>query len=131
MLVEDVISKSKIIILELSPKSIDDIRNAGKSVIQFSDEVFLALQEIKSFLFNNMYRAPKVVEMRKVVTIKLQNLFKKYFDDPSFLPSDWKLKSDFTTSETDLARMVADYISGMTDRYALNQYSQLFEVDNP
>ena len=131
MLVEDVISKSKIIILELSPKSIDDIRNAGKSVIQFSDEVFLALKEIKSFLFNNMYRAPKVVEMRKVVTIKLQNLFKKYFDDPSFLPSDWKLKSDFTTSETDLARMVADYISGMTDRYALNQYSKLFEVDNP
>ena len=98
---------------------------------QFSDEVFLALKEIKSFLFNNMYRAPKVVEMRKVVTIKLQNLFKKYFDDPSFLPSDWKLKSDFTTSETDLARMVADYISGMTDRYALNQYSKLFEVDNP
>ena len=131
MLVEDVISKSKIIILELSPKSIDDIRNAGKSVIQFSDEVFLALKEIKSFLFNNMYRAPKVVEMRKVVTIKLQNLFKKYFDDPSFLPADWKLKSDFTTSKTDLARMVADYISGMTDRYALNQYSQLFEVDNP
>ena len=130
MLVEDVISKSKIIILELSPKSIDDIRNAGKSVIQFSDEVFLALKEIKSFLFNNMYRAPKVVEMRKIVTIKLQNLFKKYFDDPSFLPSDWKLKSDFTTSETDLARMVADYISGMTDRYALNQYSKLFEVDN-
>ena len=130
MLVEDVISKSKIIILELSPKSIDDIRNAGKSVIQFSDEVFLALKEIKSFLFNNMYRAPKVVEMRKVVTIKLQNLFKKYFDDPSFLPADWKLKSDFTTSKTDLARMVADYISGMTDRYALNQYSQLFEVDN-
>ena len=52
MLVEDVISKSKIIILELSPKSIDDIRNAGKSVIQFSDEVFLALKEIKSFFVN-------------------------------------------------------------------------------
>jgi len=130
MLVEDVISKSRNIILELSPKSIDDIRNAGKSVIQFSDEVFLALKEIKSFLFINMYRSPKVVEMRKVVTVKLQNLFKKYFDDPSFLPSDWKLKSEFTTSETDLARMVADYISGMTDRYALNQYSKLFEVDN-
>ena len=130
MLVEDVISKSRNIILELSPKSIDDIRNAGKSVIQFSDEVFLALKEIKSFLFINMYRSPKVVEMRKVVTVKLQNLFKKYFDDPSFLPSDWKLKSEFTTSETDLARMVADYISGMTDRYALNQYSKLFKVDN-
>ena len=78
-----------------------------------------------------MYRAPKVVEMRKVVTIKLQNLFKKYFDDPSFLPSEWKLKTDFTNSETDLARMVADYISGMTDRYALNQYSKLFKVNIP
>ena len=71
--------------------------------------------------------AKQVIEKVKEFAIR----FKKYFDDPSVLPSDWKLKSDFTTSETDLARMVADYISGMTDRYALNQYSKLFEADNP
>ena len=121
------IFESKNIILELSPNSIEDIRNSSKSVIQFSNETFLALKEIKSFLFNNMYRAPKVIEMRKIVTIKLQNLFKKYIDNPDYLPSDWKQKSDRISNKTDLARLVADYISGMTDRYALNQYNTLFE----
>ena len=74
-----------------------------------------------------MYRAPKVIEMRKIVTIKLQNLFKKYIDNPDYLPSDWKQKSDLISNKTDLARLVADYISGMTDRYALNQHNNLFE----
>ena len=64
ILVEDVISSSKNIILELSPNSIEDIRNASGPVIRFSDKKFLALKEIKSFLFNNMYRSPKVIEMR-------------------------------------------------------------------
>jgi dGTPase len=127
ILVEDVIFESKNIILELSPNSIEDIRNSSKPVIQFSNETFSALKEIKSFLFNNMYRAPKVIEMRKIVTIKLQNLFKKYIDNPDYLPSDWKQKSDLISNKTDLARLVADYISGMTDRYALNQHNTLFE----
>jgi dGTPase len=127
ILVEDVIFESKNIILELCPNSIEDIRNSSKPVIQFSNETFSALKEIKSFLFNNMYRAPKVIEMRKIVTIKLQNLFKKYIDNPDYLPSDWKQKSYLISNKTDLARLVADYISGMTDRYALNQHNTLFE----
>ena len=127
ILVEDVISQSKSIILEISPKSIEDIRNAGVPVIQFSRDKFLALKEIKTFLFNNMYRSPKVIEMRKIVTFKLQNLFTKYISDPSYLPADWKLNTDLEFNKTDLARLVADYISGMTDRYALNQHNTLFE----
>ena len=127
ILVEDVISTSKNIILELSPNSIEDIRNAGEPVIRFSDEIFLAIKEIKSFLFNNMYRSPEVIEMRKIVTFKLKNLFKKYINDPSYLPSEWKQKSDLSSNKTDLARVVADYISGMTDRYALTQHSKVFE----
>ena len=124
---EDVISSSKNIILDLSPNSIEDIRNASGPVIRFSDKKFLALKEIKSFLFNNMYRSPKVIEMRKIVTFKLKNLFKKYINDPSYLPSEWKQKSDLSSNKTDLARLVADYISGMTDRYALTQHSKVCE----
>jgi dGTPase len=131
ILVEDVISQSKNIILEISPKSIDDIRNAGEPVIQFSNETFLALKEIKSFLFYNMYRSPKVIEMRKIVSFKLQNLFKKYTADPSYLPADWKQKTDLASNKTDLARLVADYISGMTDRYALAQYRKVFGKQFP
>ena len=126
-LVEDVIYRSKNIILELSPNSIEDIRNASEPVIRFSDENFLALKEIKSFLFNNMYRSPKVIEMRKIVTSKLKNLFKKYIDDPSYLPYEWKQKSDLASNKIDLARVVADYISGMTDRYAITQHSKVFD----
>jgi dGTPase len=131
ILVEDVISQSKSIILEISPKSIEDIRNAGVPVIQFSRDKFLALKEIKTFLFNNMYRSPKVIEMRKIVTFKLQNLFTKYISDPSYLPADWKLKTDLEFNKTDLARLVADYISGMTDRYALAQHRKVFGKELP
>ena len=131
ILVEDVIFQSKNIILEISPKSIDDIRNAGEPVIQFSNETFLALKEIKSFLFNNMYRSPKVIEMRQIVSFKLQNLFKKYIADPSYLPADWKQKTDLASNKTDLARLVADYISGMTDRYALAQHRKVFGKELP
>ena len=131
VLVEDVISRSKNIILELSPNSIEDIRNASEPIIQFSDETLLAIKEIKSFLFNNMYRSPEVIEMRKLVTFKLKNLFKKYIDDPSCLPFDWKQKSDLASNKTELARLVADYISGMTDRYALTQYGKVFDKENP
>ena len=129
VLVEDVISRSKNIILELSPNSIEDIRGASEPIIQFSDETLLAIKEIKSFLFNNMYRSPQVIEMRKIVTFKLKNLFKKYIDDPSYLPSDWKQKSDLASNKTELARLVADYISGMTDRYALTQHGKLFHKE--
>jgi len=127
ILVEDVISTSKDIILELSPNSIEDIRNSSKPVIRFSDEIFVAIKEIKSFLFNNMYRSSEVIEMRKIVTFKLKNLFKKYIDDPSYLPSDWKQKSYLASNKTELARLVADYISGMTDRYALTQHGKVFD----
>ena len=126
ILVEDVIFSSKKIISELSPNSVEDIRNAGKPAIQFSREIFQALREIKLFLFNNMYRSPKVLEMRKTVSLKLHELFKRYIDDPSYLPSDWKQKTDLASSKTARARLVADYISGMTDRYALTQYDKLF-----
>ena len=73
-----------------------------------------------------MYRSPEVVEMRKIVSLKLQKLFKKYIDDPTYLPSDWKQKTDLASNKTARARLVADYISGMTDRYALTQYDKLF-----
>ena len=74
-----------------------------------------------------MYRSPKIIEMRKIVTFKLKSLFKKYIDNPSYLPSEWKQKYDLSSNKTDLARVVADYISGMTDRFALTQHSKLFE----
>ena len=78
-----------------------------------------------------MYRSPKVIEMRKIVTSKLKNLFKKYIDDPSYLPCEWKQKSDLASNKTDLARVIADYISGMTDRYALTQHSKVFDKEYP
>ena len=76
-----------------------------------------------------MYRSPKVIEMRKIVTFKLKNLFKKYIDDPSYMPSDWKQKSNMASNKIELARLVADYISGMTDRYALTQHSKVFDKE--
>jgi dGTPase len=93
-------------------------------VIRFSDDVFASLREIRKFLFNQMYRAPSVMAKRAEVTVVIRELFPLFMSDPSHLPKDWQdeLKN---ADETAIARRVCDYISGMTDRYALQEYDRI------
>lgn len=125
VLVEDVISTSRQLIGALSPRSVADIRHAGHPVIRFSEAVFDDLQTVRDFLFTRMYRAPKVVEMRAQVTEAVNALFPAFLADPSRLPDRWQADIARTTTETELARIVADYIAGMTDRFALQAYADL------
>ncbi|MXQ07076.1 deoxyguanosinetriphosphate triphosphohydrolase [Alphaproteobacteria bacterium GH1-50] len=120
ILVEDVISVARQSLLEIGPKSADDIRRAGFQIIRFSDPVFTDLKVIRAFLFERMYRAPSVVEMRRQVTRVVEDLFPYFMDHPETLPKQWRKDVEEATDETALARIVSDYIAGMTDRFALD-----------
>ncbi len=122
VLVEDVIKQSRRNLIELVPTNVKDIRWAGRPVIQFSQSLWRDLKEIRAFLFIRMYRAPRVVKMRKEVTEAINVLFPHYLAEPNKLPGAWLADVIETTSEDALARLVADYISGMTDRFAIQQY---------
>ena len=110
---------------EIKPETAQDIRLAGQSMIRFSPEIWTQLKVIREFLFHRMYRAPDVVEMRVQVTKAVDGLFPLFMGQPDLLPKQWRKEVAEVVDETALARIVLDYIAGMTDRFALQEYERL------
>jgi dGTPase len=129
ILVDDVITIARTNLAELAPQSAQDIRMAGRPMVRFSNDLWSDLKVIRKFLFTRMYRAPSVVVVRQDVTRKLLALFPLFMQRPDLLPKQWRKDVAQVTSETDLARIVCDYIAGMTDRFALQQYDELIGDD--
>jgi dGTPase len=78
-----------------------------------------------------MYRAPAVVEMRANVTRVIDDLFPHFMATPGDLPTDWRDDVEAARDERALARLVSDYIAGMTDRFALQTAARLFGTPDP
>ena len=110
---------------EVDPQSAADIRHAGRMMVQFSPALWSDLGVIRKFLFTRMYRAPAVVRMRKDVTQVVNDLFPLFIAQPEHLPKQWRKDVAEARDETALARIVADYIAGMTDRFALETHARL------
>ncbi|MDA8585762.1 deoxyguanosinetriphosphate triphosphohydrolase [Rhodobacteraceae bacterium] len=124
VLVEDVIGVGQESLSRIAPETADDIRHAGFQIIRFSDPVFEDLKVIREFLFTRMYRAPSVIEMRKAVTKVVEELFPFFMAHPDRLPKQWRKDVEDAKGEVALARIVSDYIAGMTDRFALQCHEQ-------
>ena len=129
ILVDDVMTIARTNLAELAPQSAQDIRMAGRPMVRFSNDLWSDLKVIRKFLFTRMYRAPSVVVVRQDVTRKLLALFPLFMQRPDLLPKQWRKDVAQATNETDLARIVCDYIAGMTDRFALQQYDELIGDD--
>ena len=125
VLVEDVITLAQRTLADVDPQSVSDIRHAGRMVIRFSDGLWSDLKVIRSFLFHRMYRAPAVIEMRGEVTQVVHDLFPLFMAQPDELPKQWRKDVAEALDETALARIVADYIAGMTDRFAIQEHARL------
>lgn len=125
--VEDVVAEGDRRIAALAPDSAEAIRRAGESVICFSKEMRDADAAIKRFLYARMYRHPDVMRVRAQADDVLRDLFRRFKAEPDLMPEEWRadLPKD---DEPRLARRVADYIAGMTDRYAILEHRRLFDV---
>ena len=124
-MVEDVIAVARGRLDSAQPKSVDEIRAMGTTMIRFSKPLYQELKAIRSFLFTRMYRAPSVVVMRNEVTEVVNALFPLFLSRPELLPQEWRHDIEAAQGETELARIVADYVSGMTDRFALQEGQRL------
>ena len=124
-LVEDVIAVAKNRLDAAQPKSVEDIRAMEGTVIRFSKPLYQELKAIRSFLFTRMYRAPSVMVERARVTEVVNGLFPLFMAAPEHLPQEWRADVEAAQGETALARIVADYVSGMTDRFALLEHQRL------
>ncbi len=126
VMVEDVLTTSRRLLLEANPASVAEVRALGRPVIRFSDALWQDLKAIRAFLFTRMYRAASVVEMREQVTGVIDALFALFMQAPDRLPQGWRDEiAQGAGDETARARVVADYIAGMTDRFALGEYARL------
>jgi dGTPase len=125
-MVEDVIHVAQNRLDAAQPKSVDEIRAMGTTIIRFSKPLYQDLKAVRSFLFHRMYRAPSVVEVRAKVTAMLDDLFPLFLRQPEMLPEEWCADVEAAQSETELARIVADYVAGMTDRFAIQEHARLF-----
>jgi dGTPase len=128
-MVEDVIAVARHRLQAAEPVDADAVRGLGVTIIRFSDRLFRELKVIRQFLFQRMYRAPKVVAMRAEVTEVVRDLFRLYLDDPATLPGEWQADVAAAGDQAALARVVADYVAGMTDRFALQEHARLLGSD--
>ena len=124
-MVEDVIAVAQNRLAAAQPQSVDDIRHMGTTIIRFSKPLYQELKAVRSFLFHRMYRAPSVMAVRAEVTRMIDDLFPLFLARPELLPPEWQADVQAAQSETDLARTVADYVAGMTDRFAIQEHQRL------
>ena len=104
-------------------RSIDDVRNLGKRCVSFSGEIERKNKGLKGFLWNKLYTHYKVERMRVKSTRFIRLLFESYAETPSLLPHSYQDKFD---SDGQMC-VICDYIAGMTDRYAMDEYKRLYE----
>ncbi|WP_112664244.1 deoxyguanosinetriphosphate triphosphohydrolase [Microvirga flavescens] len=125
--VEDVVAETDRRLAALEPQSADDIRGAADTLVCFSTPMREAEAAVKRFLYAHMYRHPDVMAVRRKADDILRDLFSRFKADPSAMPEEWRAGLE-GADETRLARRVADYIAGMTDRYAVQEHERLFDV---
>ena len=124
-MVEDVIAVAQGRLEAARPQSVEEIRGMGATVIRFSKPLYQELKAIRSFLFHRMYRAPSVMRERAKVTQVVNDLFPLFMARPELLPAEWRADVAAAADEVTLARIVADYVAGMTDRFALQEHTRL------
>jgi dGTPase len=130
-LVSDLVDSSKSRLRDSGVLSIDDVRTYPKLLIGFSDTTRELNHGLKTFLRDHVYRHYKVRRMTSKARRVVGALFESFFNDPALMPDEHRLigeKWESSSGRAGCARAVADYIAGMTDRYAILEHRRLFDA---
>jgi len=127
LLIDDVVVETLRRLAALSPRSADDVRRAEAPVGGFSPGMAEADRAIKDFLYPRMYRHARVMAVMDQAAGVVRDLFARYSDEPDELPAEWRDGLDGLDAGG-RARRIADFIAGMTDRYALIEHARLFDL---
>lgn len=125
-MVEDLLTETRRHAAEQGPDSPDAVRDLGAPLVAFSDEMRQNDQILRRFLFERMYRHYRVNRMSSKARRVVGELFAVLMAEPNCLPDEWRVTAE-ACDEAGRARLVADYIAGMTDRFALKEHRRLFD----
>jgi dGTPase len=126
-MVADVLQETKKKLNKHTPKSSDEVRGATQTLISFTPQMRENNRVLQSFLATKMYRHDRVLEIMSRAQRVIRDLFNAYMNDEKLLPKDWREDAPIS-EQSRYARQVCDFIAGMTDRYALDQHKQLFDL---
>jgi dGTPase len=125
-MVEDVLAETRRRLDAAGPASVEEIRALPHPVVAMSGEMHDSNRLLKSFLFERMYRHYRVNRMTSKARRVVRDLFGFFHADPGCLPTRWRDRA-MGLDDTARARLVSDYIAGMTDRFALDEHGRLFD----
>jgi dGTPase len=125
-MVRDLVSETRKRFADCGVKTVDEVRLLRQPVAVFSAEMRHHDRALKRFLFERMYRHYRVNRMSSKARRVVRELFQLFLAEPECLPGEWCAPSGAGTAE--IARIVADYLAGMTDRFALDEHRRLFDT---
>ena len=126
-MVEDVIGVAQTHLRQMKPKSADDVRQAGITFANFSDEMAVTDRAIKKLLFTRIYRNPDIMRIRANAAQIVTDLFHAFMENPREMQSHYWYDQIQSMAEPAKARQVGDYLAGMTDTFAVATHNRLFD----
>jgi dGTPase len=126
-MIEDAVAEAERRLGTLAARSAEDVRHAPNAVVAFSETMQRDLDQLRAFLFARVYRHERIVRVMGDAERVVQDLFHRYSAEPNALPPDWREQAPARGSPA-YARHIADFIAGMTDRFALAEHRRLFDA---
>jgi dGTPase len=128
VMADDVMAETRRRIAESKVALADDVRDLDHALVAFSPPVAESLARLRAFLHERMYRHWRVNRTRSQARRILAEMFELFLAEPDVLPEDWfaRLKD---LDQPSAARVICDYIAGMTDRFAIDEHRRLFQLD--
>jgi dGTPase len=130
-LVRDLSAETERRLAELAPQSADDIRTAGHPVVALSETMAAAEKRLRQFLDTRMYHDYRVNRMTSKARRILADLFRQFMAEPDTLPTQWQAQIAQDAEPIIRARVIADYLAGMTDRFAIAEHQRFFDFHDP
>jgi dGTPase len=127
VLIADAVAETRRRLARLKPVHPDEIRRAGEPVVAFSAATAQGAQQLKDFLFERLYRHPRVVDVMRRAQSIVSDLVLRYRREPAALPEGWQAEWS-GLDDRRRSRLAGDFVAGMTDRYAIAEHRRLFDA---
>jgi len=124
VMANDLIAATRANIAAAGVKTVDDVRRAGATLVGFSPELAAQERDLKRFMYATLYHHPSQLAAADRARVIVTDLFRAYQADPKLMPPEWR--DDCATLEPQRSRHIADFIAGMTDRYAEKRHAEIF-----
>jgi dGTPase len=129
VMINDLVTQTRACLAEHQIEFADDVRQMGQATASFSPELAAQHKVIKEFLFERVYRHHTVNGSMSKARRVMRDLFDLLFAEPDVLPEEWRLGAQ-ASDELGRARIICDYIAGMTDRFAMEEHRRLFDISD-